>query len=371
MAARHRQYGSMAPLPEFDTEWAISLKVRMRGVARELGFADARVTAPDTLDEQTRFDDWLARGLNGTMAFLAQHGGKRFDGARLVPGTRCVISVRLDYLPDTRTRALLDHPEKAYIARYALGRDYHKLMRKRLARLGDWLRAEIGTLGYRAFSDSAPLLERPLARNAGHGWVGKNTLLLNSGSGSWFFLGELLTDFPLPYDPAQTTDHCGSCTRCLDACPTGAFTRPYELDARRCISYLTIEHDGPIPEEFRAPMGNRIFGCDDCQVVCPWTKFTPITREPDFSPRHSLDEIDLLTLFNWDEATYLAKTEGMALRRPGYEKWQRNLAVALGNGSARPEVIAALQERLPGASALVGEHIEWALTQLNRKKCSR
>lgn len=351
-----------------DPEWALSLKVRLRRAARTLGFADARITSPDTGAEAARFNDWLQRGLNGTMTFLGQHGTKRFDGAELVPGTQTVISVRMDYLPDVRTRELLDHPEKAYIARYALGRDYHKLMRKRLARLGAWLQDEVGPAGYRAFSDSAPLLERPLARNAGQGWIGKNTLLLNPGSGSWFFLGELLTDVPLPHDRPQTTDHCGSCTRCLDACPTAAFTKPYELDASRCISYLTIEHNGPIPEEFRKPMGNRIFGCDDCQIVCPWTKFTPITREPDFSPRHSLDEADLVSLFRWDEATYLARTEGMALRRPGYENWQRNIAVALGNGSPRPDAVQALEEARADATPMVREHIDWALDQLNRKK---
>lgn len=349
-------------------EFVAALKVRARYRARELGFADARFTRPDTSEEEPRFNDWLDRGLNGTMAFLAEHGRKRFRGDALLPGARSALTVRLDYLPEVRTRDLLDHPEKAYIARYALGRDYHKLMRKRLAKLGQWLEQQIGELGYRAFADSAPVLERALARNAGLGWVGKNTLVLNRDAGSWFFLGELMTDCPIPPDPPQATEHCGSCTRCLDICPTGAFTRAWELDARKCISYLTIEHSGPIPEELRKPMGNRIFGCDDCQIVCPWTKFTPNTKEPDFQPRHNLDEADLLDLFQWDENTFLKRTEGMAIRRTGYENWQRNLAVALGNGSPRPEAIAALEAAYPNSTPLVQEHIRWALDQLSRKK---
>ncbi|MCH8550702.1 MAG: tRNA epoxyqueuosine(34) reductase QueG [Natronospirillum sp.] len=355
----------MKRLAALDTE---HLKVRLRQQAEQLGFADAGVTGTDVSAEKPRFQSWLDRGLHGTIAFLSEHGDKRFHADQLVPGTRSVISVRLDYLPDVRTTELLDHPEKAYIARYALGRDYHKLMRKRLVQLARWLEGEIGPFGYRAFADSAPVLERAMARNAGLGWVGKHTLVLNQHAGSWFFLGELFTDLELPPDPPQETQHCGSCTRCLDVCPTNAFTRAWELDARRCISYLTIEHDGPIPEDLRQPMGNRVFGCDDCQIFCPWTKFTPHTREADFTPRHQLDEADLIDLFLWDEATFLQRTEGMAIRRTGYENWLRNLAVALGNGSARPEAVAALHQRRIDCSEMVKEHINWALKQLDKKQ---
>ncbi|TGG94054.1 tRNA epoxyqueuosine(34) reductase QueG [Natronospirillum operosum] len=343
------------------------IKARLHDKALSLGFADMGVTGTDVSAEKPRFDAWLARGYHGSMGFLAAHGDKRFHADKLVPDTRSVISVRLDYLPDTRTHELLDHPEQAYIARYALGRDYHKLMRKRLVQLARWLEEVVGPFGYRAFADSAPVLERAVARNAGLGWVGKHTLVLNRHAGSWFFLGELYTDLELPPDPPQATQHCGSCTRCLDVCPTNAFTGPWELDARKCISYLTIEHDGPIPEPLRAPMGNRIFGCDDCQIYCPWTKFTPHTREADFTPRHQLDEADMVALFLWDEATFLQRTEGMAIRRTGYENWLRNLAVALGNGSPRPEALQALRRRRPECSELVQEHIDWALQRLRAK----
>ncbi len=341
------------------------LKERLTARARALGFADLGITGTDVSAEAPRFQAWLDKGHHGTMDFLARHGDKRFHADQLVPGTRSVIAVRLDYLPEARTGELLDHEEKAYIARYALGRDYHKLMRKRLVKLAQWLEAEIGPFGYRAFADSAPVLERAVARNAGLGWVGKHTLVLNRQAGSWFFLGELFTDLELPPDPPQATQHCGSCTRCLDVCPTNAFTRAWELDARKCISYLTIEHTGPIPEELRRPMGNRIFGCDDCQIFCPWTKFTPHTDEQDFSPRHGLDEADLVDIFLWDEATFLQRTEGMAIRRTGHEGWLRNIAVALGNGSPRPEAIAALEKRRQDCSEMVKQHIDWALNQLH------
>ena len=339
-------------------------RTRLDEQAEALGFADLGVTGIDLSAEKPRYQAWLDKGYHGTMAYLADHGDKRFHADQLVPGTRAVISVRMDYKPPARTRELLDHPTQAYIARYALGRDYHKLMRKRLVQLAKWMEQEVGALGYRAFVDSAPVLERAIARNAGLGWQGKHTLIINSQAGSWFFLGELFTDLPLPPDAPQATEHCGSCTRCLDVCPTQAFTKAWELDASKCISYLTIEHKGPIPKELRAPMGNRIFGCDDCQIYCPWTKFSPTTEEADFQPRHTLDEADLLALFGWDEATFLERTEGMAIRRTGYENWQRNIAVALGNGATSAEAIEALRKRHPTSTPMVQEHIEWALARL-------
>ncbi len=343
-------------------------KQRLHDEALALGFADLGVTGTDLSAEKPGYQAWLDKGYHGTMDYLAKHGDKRFFADRLVPGTQSVISVRMDYLPEAETESRLDHPTKAYIARYALGRDYHKLMRKRLVKLAKWLESQVGELGYRAFVDSAPVLERAMARNAGLGWVGKHTLVLNSKAGSWFFLGELYTDLPLPPDPPQETEHCGTCTRCLDVCPTNAFTQAWELDARKCISYLTIEHKGAIPEDLRAPMGNRIFGCDDCQIFCPWTKFTPRTREADFTPRHQLDDAELLDLFLWDEATFLARTEGMAIRRTGYENWLRNIAVALGNGAPSKDVIQALKWRRETSSELVREHIDWALSRLNGRR---
>jgi epoxyqueuosine reductase len=355
---------SLSAQPQLDLH---ALKADLQQAAHNLGFADLKTTGIDLSAERAAYEQWLAQGYQGTMSYLARNLDKRFDPAQLVPGTQSIVSVRLDYLPNVQTRTLLDHPERAYIARYALGRDYHKLMRQRLKRLAVWLSDRIGPFGYRAFTDSAPVLERAIARNAGLGWIGKHTLVLNPQAGSWFFLGELYTDLELPPDPPMTEQHCGSCTRCLEVCPTQAFTQAWELDASKCISYLTIEHQGPIPVEFRAAIGNRIFGCDDCQIFCPFTKFTPHTQEPDFSPRHQLDEAAMLDLFMWDEAEFLARTEGMAIRRAGYENWQRNLAVGLGNGAAQPEVIAALEARRLTSTELVREHIDWALVQLQSK----
>ncbi|MFC3853917.1 tRNA epoxyqueuosine(34) reductase QueG [Salinispirillum marinum] len=354
----------MQPIAALDLH---ALRDRLVEAAAELGFADVGITGIDQSAEQARHEAWLAEGYHGQMNYLAQHGDKRFHADQLVPGTRSVISVRMDYRPEAETRDLLDHPTKAYISRYALGRDYHKLMRKRLTALGKWLEDEVGHLGYRAFVDSAPVMERAIARNAGLGWQGKHTLIINAQAGSWFFLGELFTDLPLPPDPPQATEHCGSCTRCLEVCPTQAFVGPWVLDARKCISYLTIEHQGAIPEPLRAPMGNRIFGCDDCQIFCPWTKFSLPTKEDDFTPRHQLDDTEVLALFLWDEATFLQRTEGMAIRRTGYENWLRNTAIALGNGRARPDIIAALKRRRAEVSLMVAEHIDWALAQLTTR----
>jgi epoxyqueuosine reductase len=280
----------------------------------------------------------------------------------LVPGTCRVLSLRMDYLAqDTQPLEVLASPDKAYISRYTLGRDYHKLVRKRLAQLAKRIEERAGGGQYRAFVDSAPVLERAVAERAGLGWIGKNTLLINADAGSWFFLGEIYTDLPLPVDTPQRTKHCGTCTACLELCPTDAFKGPFELDARKCISYLTIEHKGSIDPALRPLMGNRIFGCDDCQLVCPWNKFAQVTGEGDFQPRHELADAQLVALFLWDESTFLAKTEGSAIRRIGYERWLRNLAVALGNAPASEAVISALQERKEFPSELVREHVAWAL----------
>ncbi len=271
----------------------------------------------------------------------------------------------MDYLvPGTEAEQVLASSEKAYISRYTLGRDYHKLMRKRLAQLAQRIEASTGTGQYRAFVDSAPVLERAVAERAGLGWIAKNTMLINADAGSWFFLGEIYTDLPLAEDPPQETTHCGTCTACLEICPTDAFTGPFELDARRCISYLTIEHHGSIDPALRPLMGNRVFGCDDCQLVCPWNKFAQPTGEQDFKPRHNLANADLAELFMWDEETFLQRTEGSAIRRIGHERWLRNLAVGLGNGPASEAAIAALNARLAHPSELVREHVEWALAQL-------
>lgn len=338
---------------------------------RELGFQQVGITDIDLGDAEARLQEWIAKGYHGSMEWLTAHDNKRSRPADLVPGTLRVISVRMDYLPgDTEQIKTLKDPSKAYVSRYTLGRDYHKLIRKRLSTLAkqiddalpanypkehEWLN--------RAFVDSAPVMERPLAEKAGLGWQGKHTLIINSEAGSWFFLGEIFTFLPLPIDQPDQINQCGECTACLKVCPTDAFTAPYELDARRCISYLTIENKGAIPLEFREPIGNRVFGCDDCQAICPWNKYAQFTQENDFLPRHGLANSDLVTLFNWTEKEYLANTEGSAIRRIGYEGWLRNLAVGLGNAPSDVRIIEELQAKREGASALVQEHIDWALAQ--------
>ena len=316
------------------------------------------------LDEDAgHLRDWLAQGLYGTMDWMARHGELRARPQELTPGTVRVISVGLDYgQDDDAAWATLADGSRAYVARYALGRDYHKLMRRRLQQLADQIAAETGPFGYRVFVDSAPVLERALARNAGLGWIGKHTCLIDKDGGSWFFLGEIYVDIPLPVD-APATAHCGTCTRCIDICPTRAITAPQRLDARRCISYLTIEHEGAIPLELREPIGNRIFGCDDCQLVCPWNKFARRTDEPDFRARNNLDRASLAELFAWSENEFLQRTEGSAIRRSGHARWLRNIAVALGNAPTSPEVVAALQSRRDIEDAVVREHVEWALTR--------
>ena len=332
--------------------------------AVELGFQQAGIADPDLGADEARLLAWLDAGRHGEMHYMRRHGLKRSRAALLHPGTLRVISVRMDYLPRNAAPALhvLEEPALAYVSRYALGRDYHKLMRKRLQKLADRIEDAVGDFSYRVFTDSAPVLEKPLARAAGLGWIGKHTNLLNREAGSWFFLGEIYTDLALPADDPGS-DHCGSCRACLDACPTGAIVAPYELDARLCISYLTIELRGPIPESLRPLVGNRIFGCDDCQLVCPWNRFAVPSDETDFSARHGLDSASLVTLFQWSEGEFLRYTEGTAIRRIGYDCWLRNIAVALGNAPAGKPVADALMARRAHPSALVREHVDWALAQ--------
>lgn len=329
-----------------------------------MGFDQIGITDTDLAEYEARLDAWLAAGHHGEMDWMAAHGRKRSRPERLHPGTRSVIVARMDYLPPDATSVehLIHAPEKACISRYAIGRDYHKVLRTRLKKLAQRIEEAVGPFGYRVFTDSAPVLEKPLAEKAGLGWIGKHTNLLNRHAGSWFFLGEIYTDLVLPPD-APVRDHCGSCRRCIDICPTQAIIAPYQLDARRCISYLTIELKGSIPQEFREALGNRIYGCDDCQMVCPWNRYAQFSALDDFRPRKDLDAGDLVDLFAWDEPTFLARTEGTAIRRIGHERWLRNIAVALGNAPPSPQVIAALQARADHSSELVREHVAWALAR--------
>lgn len=334
----------------------------IRAWAGELGFQQVGIAGIELRDDERHLDDWLAAGQHGEMDYMARHGSKRARPDELVPGTLRVISVRMDYGdndPDTAWQTLRSG-ERAYVARYAFGRDYHKLLRTRLQKLADRIAAHIGPFGHRVFVDSAPVLERALARNAGLGWIGKHTCLINRHAGSWFFLGELFTDLPLPLDTPASA-HCGTCTRCIDVCPTGAIVAPYRVDARRCISYLTIELKGSIPLELRPLMGNRIFGCDDCQLVCPWNKFAQRHDEPDFRVRNDLDRATLVELFAWSEEEFLQRTEGSAIRRTGHVGWLRNIAVALGNAPASEAARAALRARADDVSDVVREHVAWAL----------
>ncbi len=336
---------------------------------RELGFQQVGIADIDPGGSEDRLMAWLEQGRMGEMDYMIRYGVKRARPAELVPGTQRVVSVRMDYLPEDQGRLheRLENPTTAFISRYALGRDYHKLMRNRLKRLADRITTEIGPCGHRAFVDSAPVLEKALAQNAGLGWIGKHTNLINDRAGSWFFLGELFVDLPLPLDQ-PATNHCGRCHACLDACPTGAILAPYELDARLCISYLTIELKGPIPEHLRPLIGNRIYGCDDCQMVCPWNRFARLTLEQDFLPRQGLDAATLISLFSWDETEFLFRTEGSAIRRLGHHRWLRNLAVALGNAPPSPAASAALEARREHDSALVREHVGWALAHQRRSR---
>lgn len=329
----------------------------------ELGFQEVSITDIDLSKYEQHLESWIARNYHGAMSYMAENHDKRCHPEKLLPGTIRVVCVRMDYSKDSKNSLeLIANTGKAYVSRYARGRDYHKLIRKRLQKLAERIQETAGPFGYRAFVDSAPVLERALAEKSGMGWIGKNTMLINKNAGSWFFLGELFTDLPLPVDD-QVSDHCGTCSACIDICPTQAFVRPNLLDATRCISYLTIELRTSIPEEFRQAMGNRIYGCDDCQIVCPWNKFSQLSTEKDFSPRHNLDDAQLVDLFAWTEEEFLQRTEGSAIRRIGYQCWLRNIAVALGNAPSSTEIIKVLRSRLSNSSAMVKEHIEWALQQ--------
>jgi epoxyqueuosine reductase len=341
-----------------------ALLTSMRTWAQDLGFTGLGVAAIDLPADEAHFLEWLRLGFNGEMGYMSRHGAKRTRPAQLIPGTVSCVSVRMDYWPDEAADAesTLADPTAGYVSRYALGRDYHKLLRSRLQKLCGLIQETVGPFGYRVFTDSAPVLEKALARNAGLGWIGKHTNLIDRNAGSYFFLGEIFLDLKLPADEPSSA-HCGTCSACMPACPTGAIVAPYRLDARRCISYLTIELSGAIPEEFRRAIGNRIYGCDDCQLVCPWNKFARPTVEKDFAVRHGLDHASLVELFAWNEADFLDKTQGSAMRRIGHEQWLRNIAVALGNAPNSPAVIAALSSRAEHPSAMVREHVQWALAR--------
>jgi len=342
-----------------------SLALRIKTWGRAFGFQQIGVADTDLRLAERCHATWLRQGRHGEMEYMARHGTKRSRPGSLVPGTLRVISARMDYRPEigARSWAALGDPAAAFISRHALGRDYHKVLRRRLRHLAERIRGEIGDFGYRVFVDSAPVLEKPLARKAGLGWIGKHTNLINAQAGSWFFLGEIYCDLPLPPD-TPTRDHCGTCRACIDACPTRAIVAPYMLDARLCISYLTIELKGAISPELRPLIGNRIYGCDDCQLVCPWNRCARICAEPDFKPRQGLDRATLLDLFSWSESEFLKRTEGSAIRRIGHCAWLRNLAVALGNGPPSAAVTAALRAHLNHPNELVREHVSWALQRV-------
>jgi epoxyqueuosine reductase len=330
----------------------------------ELGFSQVAVAGIDLGEDESHFREWLAAGFHGEMQYMARHGDRRSRPAELVPGTVSCISVRMDYWPRDAAPAadILADATRGYVSRYALGRDYHKVMRRQLQRLCERIAGSIGPFGHRVFTDSAPVLEKALARNAGLGWIGKHTNLIDRNAGSYFFLGEIYVDLDLPVD-APATAHCGTCSACLPACPTGAIVAPYRLDARRCISYLTIELKGAIPVELRRSMGNRIYGCDDCQLVCPWNKFARPSAERDWQIRHGLDCAPLTQLFGWSAAEFAARMQGSAIARIGHERWLRNIAVALGNAPTSADIIAALESRAADPSGLVREHVAWALEE--------
>jgi epoxyqueuosine reductase len=348
----------------------MALSTSIKGWASELGFTGLGIAAIDLGADESFFHDWLRAGFNGSMQYMSRHGLKRSRPAELIPGTVSCISVRMNYWPEEAADAhvTLSNGAVGYVSRYALGRDYHKVLRARLQKLCERIQDTVGAFGYRVFTDSAPVLEKALARNAGLGWIGKHTNLIDRDAGSYFFLGEIYLDLTLPTD-APSSAHCGTCSACMPACPTGAIVGPYRLDARRCISYLTIELAESIPVEFRRAIGNRIYGCDDCQLVCPWNKFAQPTAQKDFAVRHGLDDSQLTELFGWSLADFLEKTRGSAIRRIGYERWLRNVAVALGNAPSAPQIIAALRSRVDDPSALVREHVLWALAEHEALAC--
>jgi len=363
-ACRLGLYALRLCAPQAPDEDMANLARQIKQWGQELGFQQIGITDTNLSGAETHLQDWLASHFHGEMDYMQRHGVKRSRPGELHAGTIRIISVRMDYLPEPQLamkQALAD-PTAAYISRYALGRDYHKLMRKRLQKLVDNIQAATANSGsaLRAFVDSAPVLEKAIAEKAGLGWIGKHSNLINRKAGSWFFLGEIYTDLPLPLDTPATA-HCGACTACIDICPTQAIVAPYRVDARRCVSYLTIELHGSIPEHLRPLIGNRIYGCDDCQLICPWNRFARLTDERDFNPRHRLDTQHLLEVFAWDEQVFLSKTEGSAIRRIGYERWLRNIAVALGNAPASEGIIGALTAKSGHASSMVREHVRWAL----------
>jgi epoxyqueuosine reductase len=345
-----------------------ALTARIRKWAHELGFQAVGISDIDLSAAESGLQEWLSLGWHGELDYMANHGTKRSRPAELVPGTLRVISLRMNYFPPQARDSwqVLAEGERAFISRYAMGRDYHKVLRNRLVKLAGRIRTEVADFDGRVFTDSAPVMEVELARKAGLGWRGKHTLLLSREHGSWFFLGEIFLNLPLPVDAPQQ-DHCGRCSRCIEVCPTRAIIAPYRLDARRCISYLTIELKGSIPVELRSLIGNRIYGCDDCQLVCPWNGFAQTTVEPDFAVRHGLDNVSLVELFAWDEAEFKTGLAGSAIYRIGYERWLRNIAIALGNATKSDAVIAALKLRAKHESELVREHVEWALMQQANK----
>jgi len=340
------------------------LALEIKQWAKELGFQQCGICNTDLMQAEQHLFEWLDQGHHGNMHYMAKHGTMRTRPEQLLEGTRRIISVRMNYWPEDNLdcKNLLEKPELAYISRYALGRDYHKLMRNRLQKLATKIKEAIGPFGYRVFVDSAPVLEKAIAEKAGLGWIGKHSNLINEKTGSLFFLGEIYIDLVLPVD-APAKEHCGDCTTCITACPTGAIVAPYKVDANLCISYLTIELRESIPIELRSMIGNRIYGCDDCQLVCPWNRFTVTTDENDFFARQQLDQTSLIRIFKWTEEEFLKNTEGSAIRRIGYECWQRNIAVALGNCKSDDEIIAALKQQYNHPSDMVREHIHWALMQ--------
>jgi len=341
-----------------------ALEQRIKQWGGELGFDAVAIAGIDLSEDEARLMEWLDRGWHGDMDYMARHGARRARPAELVPGTASIITARLNYLaPNARDGwQVLGDPERAFISRYALGRDYHKVMRAKLQTLAYRMTAELGAFRYRVFSDSAPVMEVSLASRNGLGWRGKHTLLLSRDAGSMFFLGELFVELDLAKD-TPASSHCGTCERCIDVCPTRAIVAPYQLDARRCVSYLTIEHHGPIPADLRPLMGNRIYGCDDCQLVCPWNKYAKASNDPDFAIRNGLDGASLVELFAWSEEEFNRRFEGSAIRRIGHERWLRNIAVALGNAPASPGIVNALQARAQDPSPLVREHVAWALAR--------
>lgn len=353
-----------------DTKAQYRLAQNIKTWGRELGFDAVGIADTDLAKEEAQLLEWLAQGMHGDMDYMQAHGSKRTRPAELIPGTVSIISVRLNYLPASSANPedILNNPDKAYIARYALGRDYHRVIRKRLQKLAEKIESEYGSFAYRAFCDSAPVLEKPIAKKAGIGWQGKNTVLIDCEAGSWFFLGELYTNLALPPSTPSEKTYCGSCQSCMDVCPTNAIIAPGKIDARKCIAYLTIEFKGSIPLEMRRAIGNRVFGCDDCQIFCPWNRQPHYSQEPAFNPRNHIDDIDLIELFGWSRWQFEQKLTGSPIRRAGYECWLRNLSVAIGNAPYHEKNVKALAQRRCYPSALVAEHVRWALKEQFHKR---